>query len=358
MYKKIASANTNALILLSLAVLTFSCLDQIELKNQKFSSRVVILQGKLVQASGGVSVNVSLTSTGALTGTELEAHISGAKISLIDEKGRNWPLSENLRARIYSAKIPQNNVVFSLQTGQKYHIRAILNNGRVYESNPEPLMPVPKLEKVTYKYLIKNILDQKGFVTPDTFVRYSVYTNLKTSADAPKANLKWEFHVVYKLTDHQKQVCYNYEPQRVEQVHIYNASLLKQERLDEHALLDVFLEFKFAEGYHIRHVQESLSPGAYQYWEEVKALSLRNGNMFDPPPGTIASNIRNMNDPRERVFGYFYATTQDTLPMFIWPKEMGYPNLFCADPKSISNICQNCLKQHFSTLVKPKFWPE
>jgi hypothetical protein len=341
-----------------LSLVVIACLDQIELQNQKFSTRVVILQGRLVQASGGASVSVSLTFTGILAGTEQESHVSGAKVSLIDEKGRSWPLNENLSARIYSAKIPQNNAAFPVQTGQKYHIRAILNDGRVYESNPEPLMPVPKLEKVTYKYLIKNILDQKGFATPDTFVRYSVYTSLKTSADAPKANLKWEFHVWYKLTDHKNKVCYNYEPQTADKVYIYNGSFLKQDRLDEHGVLDVFYEFKFAEGYYIKHVQEALSPGAYRYWEEVKKLAERNGNMFDPPPGTISTNIRNVNDPNDQVFGYFYATTQDTLPMFITPKEMGYPTLFCADPNSISRICDDCLKQHFSTLVKPKFWPQ
>ncbi len=341
-----------------LSLLAIACLDKIELKNQKFSSRVVILQGRLVQANGGASVTVSLTSTGILAGTELESHISGAKVTLVNEQGQAWHLTENLVTRLYSAKIPQNSAAFTLRTGHKYHVRAALNDGRVYESAPELLMPVPKLEKVIYKYVLKNVVDEKGFVTPDTFVRYSVCTNLRTSADAPKANLKWEFHVWYKLTDHKNKVCYNYEPQTVDKVYIYNGSFLKQDRLDEHGVLDVFFEFKFAEGYYIKHVQEALSPGAYQYWEEVKKLAERNGNMFDPPPGTISTNIRNVNDPKDRVFGYFYATTQDTLPMFINPKEMGYPTLFCADPNSISRICDDCLKQHFSTLVKPKFWPE
>jgi hypothetical protein len=343
---------------LFLSLFAIACLDQIELKNQKFSTRVVILQGRLVQASGGTSVSVSLTFTGVLTGTELEAHISGAKVSLINEKGQSWPLTENLNARLYSAKIPQNNTAFLLKAGHQYHIRAALIDGRVYESNPEPLMPGPKLEKVIYKYVLKNIIDRQGFVTQDTFVRYSVFTSLKTEPEAPKANLRWEFHVVYKLTDHKNKICYNYEPQRSDQVYLYNGSLLNLDRLDEHSVLDVFYEFKFAEGYHIKHVQESLSPGALQYWSEVKKLAERNGNMFDSPPGTISTNIRNIKDPTDRVFGYFYATSQDTLPMFITPKEMGYPPLFCADPNSISKICENCLNQHFSTLVKPKFWPE
>ncbi len=55
---------------------------------------------------------------------------------------------------------------------------------------------------------------------------------------------------------------------------------------------------------------ESLSPGAYEYWSQIKNNIERTGEMFDYPPGTISSNLTNTSNADNIVLGYFYATVQ------------------------------------------------
>jgi hypothetical protein len=235
-----------------------------------------------------------------------------------------------------------------------------LLDGRQYESDFEPLTPVPELEKTNYKTENLTYQDYKGFLNTATFLRFWVNTKLKAKNLPDVTRLRWEVNAVYRLSDNAGRVCYNYEPQRVEKVLVFEAPTLQLERLDTFKLVDVRLDHRFAEGLYMTVLQESLSKTAFSYWDQIRALAERSGSMFEEPAGKIVSNLRSKN-PEEEVYGYFYATAQDTLRMYIRPEQVGMPTKYCPQPPTPRigpTICDNCLLSTGSTLIKPNFWIE
>ena len=346
-------------ILCGLSLLLSGCLDEIELKNQRFETKAVIIQGRLILGSPSV-VEVSVQRIGEFDGSETAIHISSAKVTLEQTDGKSIELPEVNSAKLYRASIPADQSGFKVQTGQNYRIKVSLLDGRQYESEFESLLPVPELEKTNYTIQDLTLPDKKGFLGTATYLSFWVNSKLKTGSSTDKSRLRWEVNAVYRLSDNVSKVCYNYEPQRVDKVFIYDGPGLQLERLDTFYLADVRLDHRFAEGFYLTVLQESLSPTAFNYWNQVKTLAERNGSMFEEPAAKIVSNLRSKN-AEEEVYGYFYATAQDTLRLYIRPEQVGMPTKYCPQPPQPRigpTICDNCLLSTGSTLTKPNFWIE
>ncbi len=346
-------------MLCGLSLLLSSCLDEIELKNQRFETKAVIIQGRLILGAPSL-VEVSVQRVGDIDGSETAIHIGSAKVTLEQADGTSIEVPEVNTAKLYRASIPTNQGTFKVQTGQTYRIKVSLLDGRQYESEFEPLLAVPELEKTNYTIQDLTLPDKKGFLTKATYLRFWVNSKLKAANNPDRSRLRWELNAVYRLSDNIPKVCYNYEPQRVDKVFIYEGPGLQLERLDTFYLADVRLDHRFAEGFYLTVLQESLSPTAFTYWDQVKTLAERSGSMFEEPAGKIVSNLRSKN-PAEEVYGYFYATAQDTLRMYIRPEQVGMPTKYCPQPPQPRigpTICDNCLLQTGSSLTKPNFWIE
>jgi hypothetical protein len=353
--------NLYAFFVLVLSAGSFACLDQIELKNQRFTDKATIIQGRLVLGKNAATANVSITQNGDFAGLEVGNFISGASVLLIDELGKSITLQEYTRDRNYSANIVMSDPNFTVKPGKRYQLQVKLRDGKIFESSFESLLEVPKQEKINFQTQILQFINFKGLVDRDTFMQYRLWTSTRPQINVSKALIRREIHMIYKFTDNARKICYCVEPQRVDKVFLYKGSDFSAERLDSFLFFENLWDHHFAEGCYIKFVQESLSPEAFEYWEQVKELSERTGSMFDPPAGKIKSNFSSKQAGSAQVFGYFYATQHDTLSIFISPQAAGKPRRYCPLPPVASTRptpCDDCLLILDSSTTKPKFWPE
>jgi hypothetical protein len=65
---------------------------------------------------------------------------------------------------------------------------------------------------------------------------------------------------------------------------------------------------RLQEKYSLLVSQHSLSYNAYLYWEKMRAQAGDTGGLFETQPSSSRGNIYNMNDPEEKVLGYFYVS--------------------------------------------------
>jgi hypothetical protein len=139
-------------------------------------------------------------------------------------------------------------------------------------------------------------------------------------------------------------------------------------QINDLAILQERLDARFAEGYYLSVFQQSLTRGAFNYWAGVGQLINREGTIFEPPVGKLVSNIKNIDDPDDEAFGYFYAAQQDTIRLFVSPEFADTPSVRCpvifdtVDPnfdycESVP-LCCNCLSADRSQLERPDFWVE
>lgn len=65
---------------------------------------------------------------------------------------------------------------------------------------------------------------------------------------------------------------------------------------------------RLQEKYSLLVVQHSLSYDAFLYWDKIRAQSGDAGGLFETQPSSSRGNISNINDPDEKVLGYFFAS--------------------------------------------------
>lgn len=65
---------------------------------------------------------------------------------------------------------------------------------------------------------------------------------------------------------------------------------------------------RFDEKYLVRLEQYSLSREAFQFYKLLNEQIEIDGDIFDPPPAAITTNIVNVTNPDQQVIGYFHAS--------------------------------------------------
>jgi hypothetical protein len=338
-----------------------TCLDEIELKGQQFTAKATVIQGKLVLGTNASTVEVLITRVGEFEGQELNSIISNATVKLLDANGKALAVPETANRRAYRVVVPNNSPNFSIQAGKPYRLQVLLADGRLYESEAETMSAPTDLERVTYQRAVLPVINRQGFVNQDTFFRFAANTKLRAEGARVNSRIRWEVYAVYRLSDMNRRVCFNTETMRQEKVFLFDGPSSDIDRLDNYPLIDIRRDHRFAEGCFMFIIQETLSDEAYRYWNTVKNLAQRNGNMFDPPAGTIGTNIRNIKDPSDRAFGFFYATAHDSIRIHIRPKDAGFPRNYCPQPPTERigpTICDDCRLQTGSSLIRPSYWAE
>ena len=74
--------------------------------------------------------------------------------------------------------------------------------------------------------------------------------------------------------------------------------------------------------------QYSLNEDEYNYWEKTANISQDVGSLFDITPASIPSNIFCIEDPNEKVLGYFSVSARTSKRIFIEDYFSGLVNLY------------------------------
>ena len=354
-------------ILLILTLFLTSCLDEIDLQPNRGFDETIVVDGKLVKGTPSyVSIVVNRLFDFA-PGSRKTIRV--AEIVIRDEEGNELPLRLSGDER-YSVVIPDDHPTFKVDYYKKYLISLRTSDGRRYESNLEELRPVPKMEKIAYQAASKLVEDKiLGYATR-TFVEFFVDFELPEAGDGSHTSLRWEFERTWAVHDNpppslpsSRKVCYITEITGSYDFTLFDASVVRNTDLEDFLVYDTNVDHQFAEGYVLHVYQESMAPTARDYWNEVKAASIRRGDMFEPAPGKIRTNFRNLDQEKDdRIAGFFYATEIDTIRTFVPPEYLGYPDTLCIPlptPEYLvePHICLDCLVEPRSTTEVPHFWP-
>jgi hypothetical protein len=96
------------------------------------------------------------------------------------------------------------------------------------------------------------------------------------------------------------------------------------------------------------------------YWNQVNTVVSREGDIFQDPVGKVPSNFKNADTDDEDVFGFFYATEQEVIRIFVSPEEANNPNKWCPQPLTeggqAPSDCCDCSTEIGSSTFKPSWW--
>ena len=77
--------------------------------------------------------------------------------------------------------------------------------------------------------------------------------------------------------------------------------------------------------------QYSLNKEEYLYWEQLQKLSEKVGSLYDIIPSSVTNNVYCVDDPNEKVLGYFSVSAISSKRIFIKDHFSGLVNLYTHD---------------------------
>lgn len=332
-----------------------ACLDTIELAPPDRPPSSLVIQGKLV-AGEPATVTASIFELFVFNNS-LSKAIEKAQVTLVSQDGARFPLRDATRG-LYEGQIGAAESL-KVMAGQSYRLEVIMPDGRQYQSAWELLPASAPTSALTPRLATRTRYDDMGDPFTEDVLEVSIHTPL-IDADGQRLRLRWEMEQAYRLTDDTEKVCYLSTFLLTDRVLVYNGAAVPADGLADYKLFETLYDYRFAEGYYLTLYQQSLSEGAFRYWDQVAQVLSRQGTIYDPPPAPILGNVSNPEAPDEVVYGYFYATTQDTLRHYVAPNEFGTLKPYCPLPPPMGprgpTRCDDCLLGPNSSTMKPAYW--
>ncbi len=353
---------------MALLLLAPACFDEIQLELPEDGERKLVIEGFVDQGEGVLEVFITVGLNAAIKDQVGNIELLPVEEAFLIYNGVPFPqyaLNNNEVTRLprdlFESEAPgEGPPVFQLFVA--------LPDGRTYRSAPETLPPLAEMEKIDIGQYRQEVRNEGGNILERDFLEIRITTPL-CSGSAEKSFLRWTMDGVYRYIEAPPPVSNQFDPQQTcyveddlsqNQILLFNGRETTEDTLRRFpALRDIPLNHFFSSGYYLTVYQQTLSAEAFRYWDQLRQNATLGGGLFEPTPGSVTGNVRNVDDPDEAVLGFFYATRTDTLRRLIRPGEVGNPTSFCDNPNNWEvAFCSECTNLSGSSLEQPDYWEE
>jgi hypothetical protein len=300
------------IIFLLFIILGAGCIEPFEPEIEETGIALVV-DGRITDEPGIQTIYISRSSP---YNTPRFLPVSGCVVRMEDASGKSMLFPET-ESGVYQS-VPEPGF---LTVGNAFKLVIITADDKMYESEYDSLLACAPIDKLTWK------LEEQGTSDPEKFfygVRF--YADVKGDAEESRNYMwtfeeTWEYLAYHKLqyiwdgatySDyspelHGYKVCYLTES--ISQMAVGSSSLMGTNEIVQQPLYFVSNQTpRLQEKYSLLVLQHSLTRGAFQYWDKMKAQSDDAGGLFETQPVSSTGNICNVDDPEEKVLGYFFVT--------------------------------------------------
>jgi hypothetical protein len=347
---------------ISIAFVLAGCLTPIEIEtNPAAGFGKVVISGQISTITDRNYVEIGTTSSEG----HLPDAISGALVSLHDNFGGITYFQENFEKAgryelPYLAGIP----------GRVYTIQVELPNHQVYTSKTEVMPTAVGLDEVYYTFVDEEFIDFEGSLQTSTFLKAYVKPTFPNS----KPYLcRWAVEEVYQIkptdlpdpfgyTPPDCFVTQNADPQRIT---LFDGREFSGDLTSDLLVTSREIDQTFHHRHYFSIYHSALTSEAFDYWTKVNVLANQTGSIFDTPPAEIIGNISNVNDPDEKVYGFFQATNQTMQRFYVlsaYLPEQAWLEPYCEYTSVKPELyqypppCQDCLNVRNSSYTRPDWF--
>ncbi len=285
--------------------------------------------------------------------------VADAKVTLRDNLGNEFaffddPNQSNFIKLLTTGYNYRSVNKIQLVVGRTYQLFVETADKKKYESTPEKVIGVPKIEKVSNVF--REIKPAAYLTTERGEFKVSI-----TVKDIPnqKNYYRWDWYQIKKL-DYCGigrsafiiccEVCYEKRP-------CINCLELGNDNLIDGNSFSRFMTnvpYDANSNYYLVINQYSLTENAYKFWNTVREQSKSSGGLFDPTPKSIIGNFKNVSNANEEVLGYF--TVSDIHEeITIIDRNLASPKPFFTEV-SYTGPCIPCTESFNRTKIQPKGW--
>jgi hypothetical protein len=238
--------------------------------------------------------------------------VSGCVVTVEDETGIRFEYSE-IYPGVYEAILMQAFV----QVGKSYSLYVNTPDGNEYRSDFEEMLACSPVDSIYYEVKerptsdpdvvlngVQFYVDVRG--STETAPNYRWLLEETWMYNAPHyADLLYDGNYLYDIQS--PYYCFRTDTAKG----LYTASThnLSVNHLNRQSLHYVSNQTpRLSLKYSILVEQHSLSDPAYDFWKRMESQTTEGEGLYEAQPSSTIGNIYNVDDPTERVLGYFYAT--------------------------------------------------
>ncbi len=330
-----------------------SCIDELNIDNEE-KRNILVVEGIITSEYGPHQISLSKSAKyGSILEDEIKKELN-ARLWLRDEVGDQVFLKEGSSGNYYT---PED---FKAKVGSEYTLSITLSNGERYISSKEKVIPVPPIDSLVLVWKKHPSLSDIQFGSG-----MEIYSKWKDPEDENNFYM-WKTSGVYKINTRPDlhigidffgnkfldpkdccDKCYVYET--VGGLKIFKDNLTNGNEITHKVSFIEDDGGRFMEKYMIILEQRSLTKSAFQFFDLLNNQLSIQGNIFDPPPAQIGTNIINLDHPDEEVIGYFGASDIYRDSVFI-----DYGQIIERQP--IRQVKDDCRVLPGATTQKPIFW--
>jgi hypothetical protein len=304
------------LVYAGIIVSALSCISPFEPDYKGAEIDLLVVDGSLIKGYETQVINISRSS--AVTEPVYQPE-SGCKVKIIDGSGNEFPFTEMSPGK-YIAQIEDALLCYNT----RYKLVFSTSSGRNYESGYQKLLKTAPVDSI---YGIKEYSYNPDSVNYTSGLQF--YVDLNAPDDASKyyrwqIEETWEIRAWYKIFGvydgkiikldtrawPSDSLYYCWDTKMSTGIYTYSTS-----NLSHNILKKVPLHFKpyYSEDLTIKYCatvrQFALNEDAYYYWHQKEIELNESGQIYTTQPNQVKSNISNINNPDEKVLGFFWASS-------------------------------------------------
>ena len=261
--------------------------------------------------------------------------VKGCIVTVTDDLGNSFNFTESV-AGTYTS----DSTEFQGSIGRSYtlHINTNSNpDNRYYESYPMLMKSVPPIDSVYHEKVTITGSDESNYMEqgcqiylathdPTNQCKYYRWTFVET----------WEFHLYFSVPNNICWISANSEL-----INIKNTSVLEKDNIARNPINYISNQTdRLLIKYSILVNQYSLNEEEYLYWEQLQKQSEHAGGLYDIIPFSVTNNLYCLDDPNEKVLGYFSVSAKSSKRYFVKDHFRGLKSKYTPDyclTKTIAN---------------------
>jgi len=302
----------NWTICILLMVLGTGCVEPFEPDIEE-SNKVMVIDGRLTDEEEIQTINVSISSP--YNNPQFKP-VTGCVVWVEDDAGYGITFEESAEG-IYQSNLEPDFLI----VGKAYKLQVFTPDEEVYESEYDTLLACAPIDSLSYK------VEMQGTSNPRiNYYGIRFYVDVIGSFEESR-NYLWTFEETWEYISYYPiqyiwdgSVFYDYATQlygykvcyltdSLNNYQVGSSSLMGKNEIHQLPLHFVSNQTpRLQEQYSLLVAQHSLSDASFLYWDRIRAQSIESGGLFETQPSRTTGNISNINDPDEKVLGYFFVS--------------------------------------------------